>query len=60
MWYLSLSLYIYIYIHIILLVHMQIRPAHLLLVFLLRVPESNFPGDPLSNSTDMRIPTPEI
>ena len=26
---------------------------------LLRVLESNFPGDPLSNSTDMRIPTPE-
>ena len=34
-----------------------IRPVHLLCVFLLRVLESNFPGDPLSNSTDMRIPT---
>ena len=36
----------------------QLRPVHLLRVFLLRVLESNFPGDPLSNSTDMRIPTP--
>ena len=36
-----------------------LRPVHLLRVFLLRVLESNFPGDPLSNSTDMRIPTPE-
>ena len=26
---------------------------------LFRVLESNFPGDPLSNSTDMRIPTPD-
>ena len=34
-----------------------LRPVHLLRVFLLRVLESNFPGDPLSNSTDMRIPT---
>ena len=32
--------------------------AHLLRVFLLRVLESNFPGDPLSKFTDMRIPTP--
>ena len=35
-----------------------LRPVHLLRVFLLRVLESNFPGDSLSNSTDMRIPTP--
>ena len=27
-------------------------------VSLLRVLESNFPGDPLSKLTDMRIPTP--
>ena len=31
-----------------------LRPVHLLRVSLLRVLESNFPGDPL---TDMRIPT---
>ena len=36
-----------------------VRPVHLLRVSLLRVLESTFPGDPLSNSTDMRIPTPE-
>ena len=35
-----------------------VRPVHLLRVSLLRVLESNFPGDPLKNSTDMRIPTP--
>ena len=35
-----------------------VRPVHLLRVSLLRVLESNFPGDPLSNYTDMRIPTP--
>ena len=35
----------------------RIRPVHLLRVVLLRVLESNFPGDPLSNSTDMRMPT---
>ena len=35
-----------------------VRPVHLLRVFLLRVLESKFPGDPLSNSTDIRIPTP--
>ena len=35
-----------------------ICPVHLLRVFLLGVLESNFPGDSLSNSTDMRIPTP--
>ena len=40
------------------LVRGWVRPVHLLRVFLLRVLESNFPGDPLSNSTDMRIPTP--
>ena len=34
-----------------------ICPVHLLRVVLLRVLESNFPGDPLSNSKDMRIPT---
>ena len=38
--------------------YVKVRPVHLLRVFLLRVLESNFPGDPLSNSTDMRIPTP--
>ena len=36
-----------------------VRPVHLSRVSLLRVLESIFPGDPLSNSTDMRIPTPE-
>ena len=36
-----------------------IRPVHLSRVSLLRVLESNFPGEPLSNSTDMRIATPE-
>ena len=35
-----------------------IRPVPLLRVFLLRVPESNFPGDSLSNSMDMIISTP--
>ena len=35
-----------------------IRPVHLLRVFLLKVLESNFPGDSLYNSTDMKIPTP--
>ena len=35
-----------------------IRPVHLSRVSLLRVLESNFPGDTLSNSTDMGIPTP--
>ena len=36
----------------------HLRPVHLFRVFLLRVLESNFPGDPLSKSTDMIIPTP--
>ena len=36
---------------------MAVRPVHLLRVFLLRVLESNFPGDSLYNYTDMRIPT---
>ena len=35
-----------------------LRPVHLLRVFLLRVLESNFPGDSLPDSMDMRIPTP--
>ena len=35
-----------------------LRPVHLLRVFLLRVLESNFPGDPLYNYTDRRVPTP--
>ena len=35
----------------------NIRPVHLLRVFLLIVLESNFPGDSLYNCTDMRIPT---
>ena len=35
----------------------NIRPVHLLRVVLLRVLESNFPGDPLSNSMGMIIPT---
>ena len=51
--YVCTYIYIYIYIHV-----YVVRPVHLLRVFLLRVLESNFPGDPLSNSTDMRIPTP--
>ena len=46
----SVCLSVYMYV--------RLRPVHLLRVFLLRVLESNFPGDPLSNSTDMRIPTP--
>ena len=37
-----------------------LRPVHLLRVSLLGVLESNFPGDPLSNSTGMRIPTLRI
>ena len=37
---------------------LELRPVHLLRVSLLRVLESNFPGDPLSNSTDIGIPTP--
>ena len=32
---------------------LSIRPVHLLRVSLLRVLESNFPGDSLSNYTDM-------
>ena len=36
-----------------------IRPVHLLRVVLIRVLESNFPGDHLSNATDMIIPIPE-
>ena len=36
-----------------------LRPVHLLRVVLLRVLESNFPGDSLQDYTDMRIPTPE-
>ena len=35
-----------------------IRPVHLLRVSLLRVLESNFPGDSLYNYTDMIVPTP--
>ena len=34
------------------------RPVHLLRVSLLRVLESNFPGDSLYNYMDMRVPTP--
>ena len=41
-----------------LLCYVILRPVHLLRVSLLRVLESNFPGDSLSNSLDMRIPTP--
>ena len=37
----------------------SLRPVHISRVFLLGVLESNFPGDSLLNSTDMRIPTPE-
>ena len=69
---LSLSLYIYIYIYIYIAFCRRsgpgvptqggnaalIRPVHLLRVSLLRVLESNFPGDPLYNHMDMRIPTP--
>ena len=36
---------------------LTLRPVHLLRVFLFKVLESNFPGDPLSKFTDMRIPT---
>ena len=35
----------------------RLRPVHLLRVSLLRVLESEFPRDSLSNSLDMRIPT---
>ena len=38
----------------------NVHPVHLLRVFLLRVLESNFPGDSLYNYTDMRIPTLKI
>ena len=60
---LSLDTYIYIYIYIYIkntalssrrrrgaraeVRVALVRPVHLLKVFLLRVPESNFPGDPL-------------
>ena len=53
----SLSMYVCMYIYI--YIYSYIRPVHLLRVFLLRVLESNFMGDSLSNSTDMIIPTPE-
>ena len=33
-----------------------LRPVHLLRVAILRVLESNFPGDPLSKFMDMKIP----
>ena len=36
----------------------SLRPVHLLRVVLLRVLESKFLGDSLSNSMDMRMPTP--
>ena len=36
----------------------SVRPVHLLRVFLLRVLESNFPGDSLYNYMDMIVPTP--
>ena len=36
--------------------NVRVRQVHLLRVFLFRVLESNFPGDSLSNSTDVRIP----
>ena len=36
-----------------------VRPIHLLTDSLLRVLESNFPGDPGKDYTDMRIPTLE-
>ena len=35
-----------------------VRPVHLLRVSLLRVLESNFPGDSLYNYMDMIVPTP--
>ena len=35
-----------------------VRPVHLLRVLLLRVLESNFPGDSLYNYMDMIVPTP--
>ena len=38
---------------------LKLRPVHLLKVSLLRVLESNFPGDSLYNYMDMIIPTPE-
>ena len=37
----------------------HVHSVHLSRVSLLRVLESNFLGDPLSNYTDMRIPSPE-
>ena len=51
-------MYVYIYYSIYIYIYIYIPPVHLLRVFLLRVLESNFPGDSLYNSTDMRIPTP--
>ena len=38
--------------------HGVIRPVHLLRVSVLRVLESNFPGNSLYSYTDMRIRTP--
>ena len=56
--YAYVCVYIYIYIYICIYVLFEhLRPVHMLRVSLLRVLESNFPGDPLSNYTDMRIPT---
>ena len=41
---------------ILIIIIIAMTPVHLLRVSLLRVLESNFPGDPLSTFTDMRIP----
>ena len=45
---------------IIIIIITYVRPVHLLRVFLLRVLETNFPGDSLYNYTDMGIPTLRI
>ena len=41
------------------LCYIILRPVHLLRVSLLRVLESRLPGDSLSNSMDIIVPTPD-
>ena len=56
--YLTINVIIIIILAILLLFDSNLSSVHLLRVFLVRVLESNFPGDPLYNYTDMTIPTP--
>ena len=55
---LTILILLIIIVIIIIIIVILIRPVHLLRVSPLRVLESSFPGDLLSNSTDMRIPNP--